>query len=310
MIKFCHVDHTGASRKYYLAVLKYIQRHPALYGVEVEIISLSEFINKGTPPFTDVLSYQTFPDEWNEKKFNYKTIYQADARFHVFSGTKILVDVHDNGDCDAFTRMYAGRELPRVKCFPSKWFLENYNVILLSTVSANPGVILDNVYRDIEISCKFGKKQRGYYDHTIRESVEQHLQETTYDVDYDWVEGKSKYFEELERTLIVIGAPGWGAHNASYWGAMKAGALLFAHRTLNDIKLFPHSDLIEDVDYVSYDLFNFKAKLRRVINDRKEIDFIRNNGRRKFEMGLNFRKSANQLVDYLKGGGNNEQKFM
>ena len=297
-----HVDHSGANKKYYLAVLSYINKEKS-YGVNVTQSSLGEFIDKGAPEGTDVLSYQTFPDEYNPKKFNPQVIEKSDLQFHLFRGRKLLVDTHDNGDKDAFSRMVSGIVLPRVKCFPSKWYLKNHIVVLISTASTHPGVYPDKLFRDITISCKFGKNKEGFYDHPIREIVQRYLDES-FLVDCEWVDGIGKYMAELRRTKIVIGAPGWGAHNASYWGAMKAGALLFAHRTLNDIKLFPHSDLIDGEDYISYDLFNFKRKLDRIFHQPEEIERIRKNGRRKFEEGLNYQKSADQLVNFLKGGRN------
>jgi hypothetical protein len=296
-----HVFHSGANTKYYVAVLGYIQKDKS-NGITVSKASLGEFIDKGTPAGTDVLSYQTFPDEHNPKKFNPAVILKSDNQFHAFEGRKILIDTHDCGDKDAFSRMADGRHLPRVKCYPTDWFLKNFNVVLVSSVSANPGVFPDKFNRFINISCKFGKREEGFYGHTIRESVKRYLRESfSYHTDFTWVKDKTKYFQELQWTNIVVGAPGWGRHNASYWGAFKAGAMLFAHRSLNDIKLFPHADLVDGDDYVSYDLFNFKAKLRRVLFDVEEMDRVRNNGRRKFAAGLNYKKSANQLVKFLKG---------
>jgi len=297
-----HVFHSGANTKYYIAVLGYIQKDKS-NGITVSKSSLSEFIERGAPDGTDVLSYQTFPDEHNPKKFNQQVIYKSDLQFHKFKGRKILVDTYDCGDKDAFSRMHGGRDIPRVKCYPTNWFLKNYNVVLVSSVSGNPGVFKDKFNRTIEVSCKFGKKHYGFYGHSIRESVIRYLEESfPYHTDFRWVEKKEKYFKELQWTKIVIGAPGWGRHNASYWGALKAGAMLFAHRSLNDIKLFPHADLIDGNDYISYDLFNFKMKLRRILDDPDEIDRVRNNGRKKFAKGLNYKKSADQLIKFLKGG--------
>jgi len=297
-----HVNHSGANRWYYLAVLDYVKENPS-YGVTTSRSSLREFISVGAPEGTDVLSYQTFPDEFNPKKFNPKVIEQSDLQFHTFNGRKLLIDTHDCGDEDSYSRMLSGIVLPRVKCFPSKWFLDNHNVVLLSTVSTTPGVLPDEGERTITISCKFGRKPIDFYHHQIRASVEQYLRKDFDDLThFDWVEGKERYLKELRRTKIVIGAPGWGRYNASYWGALKSGALLFAHRSLNEIKLFPHSDLIDGEDYVSYDLFDFKIRLDRILHQPDEIERIRNNGRRKFEQGLDYKKSADQLVKFLKGG--------
>lgn len=299
-MNFHHVFHSGANNKYYKAVLDYIQKEKS-YGITITTSHLGEFIHQGVPERTDVLSYQTFPDELHPKKFNAKAIAQSDLLFHSFKGLKILVDTNDCGDKDSFSRMFYSKEMPRVKCYPTDWFLKNYNVVLISSVSANPGVFRDECRRTIEISCKFGRKKFGFYGHLIRETVLRYLLESFPYTDFDWVQNKPDYFKELKKTNIVIGAPGWGRHNGSYWGALKAGALLFAHVSLNDTKLFPHSDLIDGDDYISYDLFNFKSKLTRTLNDPDEFERIRNNGRRKFANGLNHKKSADQFVKFLKG---------
>ena len=296
-----HVFHSGANTKYYIAILDYINRSKS-NGITVSKSSLGEFIESGPPDGTDVLSYQTYPDEHNRRKFNPEVVYKADNKFYDFGGQKILIDTHDCGDNDAFSRMYAGRDIPRIKCYPTAWFLKNFNVVMVSSVSANPGVFKDVHKRRIHVSCKFGNHNEDYYNHTIRDSVVKYLMESfSCYMDFDW-KSKIDYFNELQRTKIVVGAPGWGRHNASYWGAFKAGAMLFAHRSLGDIKLFPHANLVDGDDYISYDLFNFKTKLRRIIDDPAEQDRVRNNGRRKFAVGLNRKKSANQLIKFLKGG--------
>jgi hypothetical protein len=295
-----HVYHSGANKKYYTTVLGYINNHD--YDISVNMSPLGEFIEKGVLDNTDVLSYQTFPDEFNTRKFNPKVIDKSDSIFNTFKGFKILSDAHDCGDKDAYTRMPKGKEIPRVKCFPTKWFLKNYNVILTSTVSADPKTFYDKFNRDIIISCKFGHKDNGYYGHVIRKSVVSYLQESFNDItDFEWMPIKSEYFKQLQKTMIVIGAPGWGRYNGSYWGAMQAGAMLFAYTALNDIKLFPHTDLVDGDDFVSYDMFNFKTKLNRILNNPDEINRIRNNGRFKFAKGLDYKKSADQLVQFLKG---------
>jgi len=300
-MNFHHVDHSGANRNYYLAVLRYIKENPS-YGVTITSSSLADFIHKGVPDGTDVLSYQTFPDEFNLKKYNPAAIRESDNHFHSFKGQKILVDANDCGDEDAFSRMATSHILPRVKCFPTKWFLKGYNVIMTSTVSANPGVFPDMFERTINISCKFGPKRDWFYGHPIRAIVTRYLEESfSEETNFEWVAPKNDYFKELQRTRIVVGAPGWGRYNGSYWGALKSGALLFAHRSLNEIQLFPHSHLIDGHDYVSYDLFDFKTKLYRILHDDEEFERIRNNGREKFKQGLNFKKSADQLIKFLKG---------
>ena len=77
---FHHVHHSGANTKYYLNVLSYIHAHSE-YNISVSRQSLSSFIKDGPPQGIDVLSYQTFPDESNKKKFNGRAVWLGDSRF-------------------------------------------------------------------------------------------------------------------------------------------------------------------------------------------------------------------------------------
>lgn len=294
-MKLCHVYHTGANNKYFLSVLE------ALKEVEVNKIGLHDFYLRGIPEGTDVLTYQTFPDQYN-KKFNMDLVEKTDKIFNSFKGLKILVCVHDCGDIDSFVRFPDTKTLPRVKCFPTEWFLSNYNVILLSTVSSFEKTYSDGFDREMTISCNFGNKHDGFYHHKIREVVTDYLDTSFSDfVDFGWVRGRENYVKSLRKALIVVGAPGWGRYNGTYSGALRAGALLFAHRSLNDIQFLPHDKLIDGEDYVSYDLFNFQIKLQRLLNDPKKVDRIRKNGRRRWKKGFNINRSAEQFLSYLKG---------
>jgi len=298
-INICYTFHTGANRHYISKVL-FLMDESDDYDVQVARISLNDFIESGVPKGTDVLLYQTFPDEHNRGKFNPRLIGASDWLFREFGGLKILACTHDSGDADSFSRFIDSKSLPRIKCFPSKMFMSKYNVILLSTFSThtNEEVYPDLYERNIIISCKFGRKK---YHHRIRECVEETLKNHFADLtDFTWVENKREYLIELQRTLITVGAPGWGRHNASYAGALKAGSLLFAHRTLNDCYFLPHGSLVDGEDYISYDLYNLKVKLQSILDNPKEIERVRKNGRRAFQRGYNYKKSADLFYNYLK----------
>jgi len=294
VVNLQYVYHTGANVKYFDFVL----RHMKEYNVSVTKQKLNNFCSTLN---TDVLVYQTFPDQYN-KKFNKALSIMTDKLFDSFSGLKILLCTHDCGDIDSYSRMANSKELPRIKCFPTQWFLDNYNVILVSSFSVNNlETYPDTFDRDIQISCKFGDRGLEFYHHKIRNSVVENLKKYFYNMtDFEWVVGKLNYIDHLKRVQIAIGAPGWGRYNGTYSGALRTGALLFAHRSLNDIKYLPHDNLIDGEDFISYDLFNFKIKLERLLNAPDEIERIRNNGREKFKIGYDPKKSADQFFSYLK----------
>lgn len=267
--------------------------------VQVITTTLANLIDKGLPANMDVLLYQTYPDEFNQGKFNPRLVEASDKLFRQFQGLKILACTHDNGDTDSFSRFSDSKMLPRVKCFPSKRFVREYNVVLLSSFNSPTGEqVFRDGFRDIKISCKFGGRK---YHHKIRECVEEILREDfANQTDFSWVSDQELYLQQLKKTLITVGAPGWGAHNASYGGALKAGSLLFAHRAIEDYYLLPHTNLLDGEDYVSYDLYNFKAKLQRLLADPYEIERIRKNGRDTFKKGYNYKMSADKFSLYLK----------
>ncbi|OIO41686.1 hypothetical protein AUJ63_05260 [Candidatus Pacearchaeota archaeon CG1_02_35_32] len=126
-IKLHHVFHTGANIGHYHRILDLLNNR---MDVEVSMCRIDEYVEKEGKFFPDVLTYQTFPDQNRTAKFNPALVKKADVLFNSFKGLKILFDAHDNGDIDAYYRFPNSREIPRIKSFPSHWFLSNYNVIL------------------------------------------------------------------------------------------------------------------------------------------------------------------------------------
>jgi len=126
-MRIIHVYHTGSNIGYYHTILKRLHKYKK-YKAEVQFINIGIYTIDGNQ-VADVLSYQTFPDQ-NNRKFNPDLVRMGDKLFREFNGHKIIVCTHDNGDIDSFERFEDSKEIPRVKCFPSKRFLDNYNVIL------------------------------------------------------------------------------------------------------------------------------------------------------------------------------------
>lgn len=294
-ISLTHVYHTGANIGYYHRVLDIIQNK---YPINCTLIRLDEYVKQGNP-FTDVLSYQTFPDEHHKGKFNPNLVKLGDKLFQQFTGHKILFDANDSGEVDSFSRFKEPKELPRIKTCPSKWFLDHYNVILPTSFAATDyRTWPDEFERTIKISCTFGNYS---YFHKIRESVVEQLNAFfPGQINFKWVVRK-EFINELRHTLIAISAPGWGHCSSSAQYILQAGALLFTHTALNDIKYLPHADLIDGEDFVSYDLYNFKFKLQRLLDSPEEIERIRNNGREKIKKGYDLKKSADAFYEYLSG---------
>lgn len=300
MVKLLHVYHTGANNLYYQDVLEELKDQGK---IDLTMVRLDEFVREPECMLhKDVMSYQTFPDEFHTGKFNPELVKLGDELFTQFEGDHIMVDSHDNGELDAFSR-FEDPEIPRVKCFPSKWFLDNYNVVLpVSFTTKDKKTYKTDGEREIKISCKFGEASANKYHHGIRSEVRRQLEMNfPGEIYYDWSPGRDAYRDEMRRTLIAIGAPGFGQYNATYQLALRCGTLLFAHCSILDLKYLPHASLVDGQDFISYNIFNFSIKLRRLLNmPREEIDRIRRNGRIKYARGYSIKRSATQFYKYLK----------
>ena len=297
-IKIRYIKHTGANTGYFLQVLG-ILHQKSEFNVEVTVTDLDKYTENIN---YDILLYQTFPDHSN-KKFNPSLVMKTDPLYHEFKGLKILVDAHDNGDVDAFSRFYETKEQPRVKCFPSHRFSNEYNIVLNSTISTRTwNTFPDKHRRKIIISCKFGHiVEGGFYNHGIREDIIKQLKWFfPKETDFYRVNGREAYIEDLKRTWISIGAPGWGQYSATHQCSLRTGALLFCHESFKDIKYLPHRDLVDGADYISYNLFDFRSKLQRLLDSPGKVDQIRREGRESFAKGYDPYRSAQQFYNYLK----------
>jgi len=306
-MKIRYVRHTGANTKYVEAVLFYLHDE---FKVDVFVTRLDEYARIGNVP-SDVLLYHTYAEERVEGKFNPSLVEKTDKLFREFAGLKILVCTHDNGNTDSFPRFEDGKELPRIKCFPTERFSRDFNVVMVSTASIEshpdipfPGVKMfsDLPRRDIMINCKLGNSEpySRYYPHNIRSYVVQNLQKHFIEhVDFGWCDGRGAYTHSLRMSQIAVGAPGFGQYSATHQLSLRTGTLLFAHTCFKDIEYLPWYDLQDGEDFVSYDQFNFVDKLRWLINEPDRIEHIRHNGRRAFGVGYDPQKSAHHFLLYL-----------
>ncbi len=296
MVKIHHVHHTGANTVYFRQVLGCLDKKK---DIEVKSLGLTPYLKEGNGD-ADVICYQIFPNEFQPAKFNPNLIKQADELFKAFKGHKILECTYDDGELDSYTRFPDSKELPRIKCFPSERFMDEYNVILLSTMSTRSGgeTHHDQMDRTVQVSCKFGG---GSYHHKVRESVLEQLDVFFPGVaNQEWIKGWNNYKQNMMQTWIAIGAPGWGQYSGTYQLALRTGALLFAYDALNDIQYLPHAVLQDGKDFVSYNLYNFRHKLQWLLDNPLIVDKIRRSGRKKFKKGYNPQKSADLFYQYLK----------
>jgi len=294
-----YIHHKGANGKYLINVLNILNERK---DIKLWVDSLGEYLTIGNRN-VDVLLYQTFPDE-NNKKLNKKASEKTDSLFKSFQGLKILVDTHDNGDRDGFPR-FNDRTMPRIKCFPSHRFMKEYNVVLKSTFNTegercSTEVFPDKYKRDIDINCKLGHKKIDFYEHRVREEVLRLLERDFPTTNIDWENGYFAFLDSLRRTKIAVACPGWGQWTNTHQLALRTGALLFCHDCFNDIHFLPNIDLIEGIDYISFNLFNFSDKLRWLLDHLEVVGEVGNNGRGSFILGYSPNISATKFRNYLK----------
>jgi len=294
------IHHKGANGKYLLHVLNILKERN---HIELWVDGLGEYFTIGNRN-VDVLLYQTFPDVSN-RKFNAKASKKTDKLFNEFQGLKILVDTNDNGDRDSYSR-FNDKTIPRVKCFPSHRFVKEYNVVLRSTfniegIDCTAQTFPDECKRDIIINCKLGHKKIDFYEHRIREEVLRLLERDFFsETDIDWEVDYFAFLDSLKRTQIAVACPGWGQWTNTHQLALRTGTLLFCHDCFNDINFLPNIDLIEGIDYISFNLFNFSDKLRWLLDHLEIVGEVGFNGRGSFIMGYSPKKSASKFYNYLK----------
>jgi hypothetical protein len=264
---------------------------------EYKIVRPSEFLAMDARDY-NVLVYQTFPDSTNKGKFNIEVIKQLDAAFLKFKGFKILLDSFDMGGYNGYERF--GTDYPRIKHVPNYNYLKRFDVvsILCTTGWDQKRFLASNLCqkRNIPIHCAFTV---GAYPHRRREHIMKILQD-------DFLEHTSfervpvyEYGRFLQRVNVSVVAGGFGETSGSAYPALQSGALLFAHEKINDVKLFPFVDLVDNVDYASFNLENFSEKLDWVLSDSRRRNEIALSGQSKFFKGFDPERSAKEFLEYL-----------
>ena len=319
MKKILYVVDRGCNIQYLDFVLKVMQ---SKYDIEFDRVGLQEYSKIGMElqKNYDILIYQTFPHQYHPDKWNGNLIDVTDNIFNSFSGYKIFHDAHDSGSVDSFSR-FNDDTIPRIKCTPTYEFLEKFNVVMCTAqgwflkdrrypelVGSND--IIDypkseSIYYSVSYGYdpKYadGKVIKGLTQISIREKVRDLLKNyKRVGTNMEWKNGE-EYFNHLTTMLVSICSPGWSEATFRHLESLLAGCLLLSHDCINSIKLLPHVDLIENEDYMSYNLDNLHDKLDYIFNNREEIDRIRVNGKKKIHKGYDIIKSADKFYNKVLG---------
>lgn len=239
----------------------------------------------------DVLIYNTFPDEGNTRKFDPELTARCDWKFHSFGGLQILLDTHDNGSKDGFTR-FKDYNLPRIKANPSYDLMEKMNLIMTVPYFVYPEYCQPQAERPFNVLCAMRMRNMPP---ARRETLDRIRR---FDPMTEWLP-LAQHAERLCRTLINVVPTGIGDSSRSHTDTLAAGALLMAEEGIKGIKLLPHADLKDGESFVSYNLDNICDKLDSLLADRTRLDEIRHAGLEAFRKGYDLTKSADQLLGWL-----------
>tara|TARA_R110002049_G_scaffold231662_1_gene404090 strand:- start:5142 stop:6155 length:1014 start_codon:yes stop_codon:yes gene_type:complete len=337
MKKILYVEDRGVN---ILELTWVLERMKQLNLIDFKKINISTYAHEGESiqKDYDVLIYQTYPHQYHKQKWNGSLINKTDEIFSKFKGYKIFQDGHDSGRVDSFSRF--GKEsitTPRIKSWPSYESIKKFNTILTTTggmVQVKPNRRqkflddLNDTNKVNEWSQLFpnDKKENnisyivsyGYHKESswaadpptyisqgdgkefIRENTRDKLNE--YKRVKTEMERRSQeaFNQHLSDSLISVTVPGWGEGCLRQYEGPLAGCLNLIHESIADIKLLPHSDLIDGEDFVSFNLDNLHEKLDYIFNNRPKMDAIRFNGKIKLHQGFNLDKSAYQLYEKIK----------
>lgn len=295
-INLLYFYHSGANCQYFETMLKLLEgRDDFSYRTvrpnEVDQVNLNDY---------DILVYQTFPDYLNRKKFNSVSIAGLDNTiWHLFPGFRILLDSFDMGDYNGYERF--GTAWPRIKHVPSYEYLKKFEVVsTICTTGWQQKKFSDiplELKRNIPVHCAF---TIGGYPHNIREVVMKKLSD-----DFSGYTSFERipvhdYNEFLRRVQISVVATGFGETSGSAYPALQSGALLFVYEKIKEVKLLPFADLVDGVDYVSFNMNNFGEKLDWILVNEKNRNKIRLSGQKKFFEGFDSDRSAKEFLEYLK----------
>lgn len=109
----------------------------------------------------------------------------------------------------------------------------------------------------------------------------------------------SNYPEDLKDFLCEINVPGWGKVCFRHLDTLSNGCLLFAYEDIKDTFVLPNIKLIENEDYISYNITNLEEKINYIINNYEKINKIRNNGYNKFKNAYNYGNISKILYENI-----------
>ena len=272
----------------------------------VDCIDMGAYVNFDDSKYDGLIYSPTaFECKWSELSNRYRVAYpylpEIDEKYHNFKGKKLLFDTRDDENSDGFGR-FNDPTIPRMKSTPSYEFMKNFNVIIPMARPVH-SVLVDNGPDTKAIPLLYCCKMNGYSGvpfptnirHTVYDKLMPFNPYTTRTRD------TVAYCNALRSAKISVVVPGYGLITKSHSEALAAGAVMFSHETVKEIKLLPFTELVDGENYVSFNLDNLEEKLKYLLNDEDRIKVISENGRKAFVEGYRPDKVATQILEYFNG---------
>ncbi len=268
------VKDRGCNVPYLIQMLRYLEVKNL---IKVTAISINDFSKVQTDAF-DLLIYQTWSCEQGHNE-------KSDEYFYKFQKPKILFDAHASGSFDTYKR-FNDKTIPRIKNAPHVDFIKNYNVIAYTT---HPTQMIKPKIQKKEIDLSYCV---GLQTHPIRPEIFKVLEgcKDRFIVDLD--KNKHAYQIYLRRVKISVNAPGYGEGTFRHLYSLNAGSLMLAHDSIIPIKLLPHADLEEGLDYIAFNMSNLNNKIEEYLKCSEQREEVALNGFKKFIKGYSIPKSA------------------
>lgn len=193
---------------------------------------------------------------------------------------RVLFDSQDSGTGDRYPQ-FAGMNIPRIKNCPHVSVMASQNVVFATTF---PTRSIKNKLHKQSIDISFRVRDRpGSMWGDIRRRIRRLLKKYPRgkkDLEY----GRDLYYPDyLQKVRISVNAPGNGEACIRHLLTLQAGSCMLAHESINGIRLLPTRDLVDGVEYVSFNEKNLYSKLDRLMGDRDYRESIAARGRQAFK---------------------------
>ncbi len=267
-------------------------RHISIDKLLVQSVSIDNYYAFDDSEY-DCLIYNSFADEGHTLKFNKGIVYSADEKYYKFKGKKLLLDSHDDGTLDSYSR-FNDKVQPRIKYTPGYEYAKEFNIVAEIPIKVRWVHVWNGEEKTIPLV--YGGNKRGFL-HSVRVEVLNKLK--SFNPHIMWYRSMNDYGRILRVAKISVATPGWGPIGSAHNEALSAAAVLFAYESVKKVKILPFAELEDGQNYVSFDLDNIEDKLSWLLANEDEIKRIRLNGRKTFDAGYDPVRTANLITDYF-----------